>query len=55
MEDKSQKLPSNEFDILPVVELTRVTREFMRRKHKFFAVNNVSFALNSGDFGLLGY
>lgn len=50
MEDKSQKLPSNEFDILPVVELTRVTREFMRRKHKFFAVNNVSFALNSGDF-----
>lgn len=35
MEDKSQKLPSNEFDILPVVELTRVTREFMRRKHKF--------------------
>ena len=40
MEDKSQKLPSNEFDILPVVELTRVTREFMRRKHKFFAVNN---------------
>lgn len=50
MEDKSQKLPSNEFGILPVVELTRVTREFMRRKHKFFAVNNVSFALNSGDF-----
>ncbi|MFP1714895.1 ABC transporter ATP-binding protein [Gardnerella leopoldii] len=50
MEDKSQKLPSNEFDILPVVELTRVTREFMRRKHKFFAVNNVSFVLNSGDF-----
>lgn len=50
MEDKSQKLPSNEFDSLPVVELTRVTREFMRRKHKFFAVNNVSFALNSGDF-----
>lgn len=50
MEDRSQKLPSNEFDILPVVELTRVTREFMRRKHKFFAVNNVSFALNSGDF-----
>lgn len=50
MEDKSQKLSSNEFDILPVVELTRVTREFMRRKHKFFAVNNVSFALNSGDF-----
>lgn len=50
MEYKSQKLPSNEFDILPVVELTRVTREFMRRKHKFFAVNNVSFALNSGDF-----
>lgn len=50
MEDKSQKLPSNEFDILLVVELTRVTREFMRRKHKFFAVNNVSFALNSGDF-----
>jgi ABC-type antimicrobial peptide transporter, ATPase component len=50
MEDKSQKLPSNEFDILPVVELTRVTREFMRRKHKFFAVNNVSFALNSGNF-----
>lgn len=50
MEDKSQKLPSNEFDSLPVVELTRVTREFMRRKHKFFAVNNVSFVLNSGDF-----
>lgn len=50
MEDKSQKLSSNEFDILPVVELTRVTREFMRRKHKFFAVNNVSFVLNSGDF-----
>lgn len=50
MEDKSQKLSSNEFDILPLVELTRVTREFMRRKHKFFAVNNVSFVLNSGDF-----
>ena len=50
MEDKSQKLPSNEVDSLPVVELTRVTREFMRRKHKFFAVNNVSFVLNSGDF-----
>lgn len=33
-----------------VLNLTRVTREFMRRKHRFSAVNNVSFSLNSGDF-----
>lgn len=33
-----------------VLDLTRVTREFMRRKHRFSAVNNVSFSLNSGDF-----
>ena len=33
-----------------VLNLTRVTREFMRRKHRFSAVNNVSFSINSGDF-----
>ena len=33
-----------------VLNLNRVTREFMRRKHRFSAVNNVSFSLNSGDF-----
>ena len=33
-----------------VLKLTRVTREFMRRNHRFSAVNNVSFSLNSGDF-----
>lgn len=35
---------------LAVLKLTRVTREFMRRNHRFSAVNNVSFSLNSGDF-----
>lgn len=33
-----------------VLNLNRVTREFMLRKHRFSAVNNVSFSLNSGDF-----
>lgn len=35
---------------LAVLKLTRVTREFSRRNHRFSAVNNVSFSLNSGDF-----
>lgn len=35
---------------LTVLKLTRVTREFMRRNHRFSAVNSVSFSLNSGDF-----
>lgn len=36
--------------MFPVVKLTGVTREFMRRKHKFAAVDNITFSLNSGDF-----
>ena len=35
---------------LAVLKLTRVTREFSRRNHRFSAVNNVSLSLNSGDF-----
>ena len=33
-----------------VLKLRNVTREFVRRKHRFAAVNNVTFSLNSGDF-----
>lgn len=33
-----------------VLKLRNVTREFVRRKHRFAAVNNVTFSLNSSDF-----
>ena len=46
-----EKAVSNsEKSSLAVLKLTRVTREFSRRNHRFSAVNNVSFSLNSGDF-----
>ena len=41
---------NSEKSSLAVLKLTRVTREFSRRNHRFSAVNNVSFSLNSGDF-----
>lgn len=45
-----KKVLNSEKSPVSVLNLTRVTREFMRRKHRFSAVNNVSFSLNSGDF-----
>lgn len=45
-----EKTVLNSESPVSVLNLTRVTREFMRRKHRFSAVNNVSFSLNSGDF-----
>lgn len=45
-----KKVLNSEKSPVSVLDLTRVTREFMRRKHRFSAVNNVSFSLNSGDF-----
>ena len=41
---------NSEKSSLAVLKLTRVTREFSRRNHRFSAVNNVSLSLNSGDF-----
>lgn len=35
---------------LVALKLMHVTREFVRRKHRFAAVNNVSFSLSCGDF-----
>lgn len=45
-----KKVLNSEKSPVSVLNLNRVTREFMRRKHRFSAVNNVSFSLNSGDF-----
>lgn len=45
-----KKVLNSEKSHVSVLNLTRVTREFMRRNHRFSAVNNVSFSLNSGDF-----